>query len=352
VKICTRCSAQNVDQAIRCQRCGGHTFYLNRGQWAQNNEASPAPGIVRRALFSPSVRALILVCFIALGAECSWRVFRLSRLSRELAAERIKASSDHAAAIDDEDRTFQAQFDREEAKYKSYLLNTAWTSGSLARERHEKEWALRIAHDPRFAKTVLETNLLTMERLGMDATVAAQTAIEKVARLASPGGSRVEVAPDGDGYRVRVAFMMSRLSDNESGAFTKHKTTAALRVEIQELSAQVMRDLYEYCGSRGIKSIAVTCDHTLRETQIPPGATEAEREELLQRAKPIPGRLYRVSLDQFHAQAVVNWRSLALSRLTQLWAVEYDGLTHLTLTTIQGSPLGSDQRDAVGELQF
>jgi hypothetical protein len=266
---------------------------------------------------------LILICLIALGGEFIWREFRLSGLARELAAERIRASSNHAAEIAKADQAFQARFNQAEAEHKSLLQNPAWLSGAMARERHEKEWALRLAHDPQLAKTVLETNILTMENLGQDATMAAQTALEKVARLASPEGSRVEVDPEGDGFRVRVAFMMSRLSRNETGAVTKHHTTAAMRSEIQELSARVMRDLYDYCGSRGIRSIAVTCNHTLRETMVPAGATEEEKTELQQRAKVVTARLYRVSLDQARAQTVVNWRSLALPRETQLSTLEY-----------------------------
>ncbi len=293
---------------------------------------------------------LILVCLLALAGEFFWRESRLSGLPREFAAEPIKASSNHAAEIANADQAFQSQFNQAEAEHKSLLKNPAWLSGAMARERHEKEWALRLAHDPRLAKSVLETNILTMENLGQDATMAAQTALEKVARLASPEGSRVEVAPDGDGFRVRVAFMMSRLSSHETGAITKHHTTAAMRVEIQDLSARVMRDLYDYCGSRGIKSIAVTCNHTLRESTIPGGATEEERAELQSRAKATTARLYRVSLDQSHAQTVVNWRSLALSRVAELCTVEYDGLTRLTIS--QGLQLNSDNLDATEELQF
>jgi hypothetical protein len=123
-----------------------------------------------------------------------------------------------------------------------------------------------------------------------------------------------------------------------------------MRAEIQKLSARVLRDLYDYCGSRGIQSIAVTCNHTLRQTVIPVGATEEERTELLSRAQPMPARLYRVSLDHPHAQTVVNWREASLARVNQLSTVEYDGLTSLVLTT--DAAQSSDAHDAAGELQF
>jgi hypothetical protein len=171
-----------------------------------------------------------------------------------------------------------------------------------------------------------------------------------VARLASPTGSRVEVTPDGNEFRIRVAFMMSSLSRREAGAVTKYHSTAAMRDKIQELSARVLRDLYSYCGSRGIKSISVTCDHTLRQTVVPAGATDEERKQLLERAKPVPARLYRVSLDRDQAQVVADWRQVSLPRLIELSTVEYDGLVHLTIT--HGPLANQDAHDAAGELEF
>jgi hypothetical protein len=188
-----------------------------------------------------------------------------------------------------------------------------------------------------------------MEKLGQDASLAAQSALQKVALMAVPPGSRVDIEPDGDGFRVRVAFMMSRLSRNESGAVTMYHSTAAMRVKIQELSSRLMRDLYDFCGSRGIKSISVTCDHTLRQATVPGNATPEERQDLLNRAPPTMARLYRVSLDRSHARAVADWRRVSLGTVTQLSSVEYDGLTSLTIS--EGA-IFQDTRDAAGQLQF
>jgi hypothetical protein len=324
-------------------------FYLGRPP-GERPAATSSIGAVRNAFSSRSVLVLIKVCLLLLILEGGFRWFRLSQLAAELGAERTRASEERVVTVAEQDRAAQSRLDQEEAAHRFQLTNTALLSGERARDRHEKEWILRVAHDPSLAKTVLETNLLTMEQLGQDATLAAQTALERVARLASPRDSRVEVTPEGDGFRVRVAFMMSRMSSQEAGAVTKYHTTAAMRTEIQELSARVLRDLFDYCGSRGIISISVTCNHTLRQSLMPSGATVEERELLLERSRPLPGRLYRLSLDQAHAKAVVDWRRVSLTRVIELGTVEYDGLTHLTIT--QDRPLNQEERDPEGELEF
>jgi hypothetical protein len=347
MKSCTRCSTVNLDGAVCCKACGERTFYLNRPRAGQTKTGN-------RGIYNPRFASLawvwICICIAAVGGEVIWRQARLNQLKSELAAERSKLPAERAVTVADQDRLEQARIDKEEASRLSDLQNLAVLSGAAARDRHEKEWSMRVAHDPRLARTILETNLLTMEELGQDTTLAAQTVLERVALLASPQGSRVEVTPEGDEFRVRVAFMMSRMSSHEAGAVTKYTTTAAMREEIQELSAHVLRDLYSYCGSRGIRSISVTCNHTLLQTLALPGATDEERMLLLQRARPMPARLYRVSLDETRAAAIADWRRASLSRVAELSTVEYDGLVTLTISS---NPLANqDAHDAEGELQF
>jgi hypothetical protein len=143
--------------------------------------------------------------------------------------------------------------------------------------------------------------------------------------------------------------MMSRVSQQEAGAVTKHHNTATMRAEVEELSARVLRDLYHYCGSRGISYISVTCNHTLRQTVIPLGATEDERQLLLERAAPVPTRLYRLSLDQAQAHSVADWSQVSLSGIVQRSRVEYDGFPTLTISQGQSDPV---TRDVEGELEF
>jgi hypothetical protein len=296
--------------------------------------------------------ALVLICscLAALAVEFGWREFQFDHRERGLAAERTTASDEHSVAVAKQDAADQAQSAQQKSEYQSRLHDEGWISGSRAREKHEKEWALRIAHDPQLAKTILETNLLLMKQVGQDATIAEQTALEQVARLDSPPGSRVEVGQDGDGFRVRVAFMMSHVSHDEAGAITKYKTTESMRTAVERLSARVLRDLYKYCGSRGIHSVAVTCDHTVRASAIPVGTTAEERISLVSRPQPAPSRVYRMSLDESNARVVVDWQRVSLSRVAQLSTVEFDGLKTFVITGDETGP--QDQRDPEGKLEF
>jgi hypothetical protein len=290
------------------------------------------------------------VCLACLGAEAYWRQAGLNRLAAELERESAQAAADHQATVTARKLQAETREKQLESEYQSRLTNQALLSGALARDRHAEEWNLRLAHDPRLASTLLETNLLTMEQWGRDASLAAQAAIQKVAELSAPAGSRVAVTPDGDGFIVRVAFLMSRLSQNEAGAVTKYQTPEAMRHEIQGLSAQVLRNLYAYCGARGIKSISVTCNHTLRQAVVPPGATPEERRMLIEQGTPVPSRLFRVSLDQAHAREIVDWLRVPIPTVVAISTVEYDGLNMLTL--IPNSARFGDAQDAAGELQF
>lgn len=348
MKICQHCLRANAEDAVRCVICGSQVFRMAPS--AAKAPTAPDPRPTSRRISRRVAGIVICSCLAAVGAKWAGREAQINGLERKLAAQRTKASEEHAAEAAKQDAAEQSRLAQEEAEHQSRLRDEGWLSGSLARKWHENEWALRAAHDPQLAQTVLETNLLTMERLGQDETVAAKTALEKVARLASPPDSRVEIDPDGDGFRVRVAFMMSRLSKNEAGAVTKHHDLYSMRAEIEELSARVLRDLYDYCGSRGIRSIAVTCDHTLRRTVTPEGTTDEERALLLARAHPVTARLYRLRLDEAQARAIVDWRGIPLYRVSQLSTVEYDGLTNLTITHDQTE--NQNQRDAEGEPEF
>ena len=66
------------------------------------------------------------------------------------------------------------------------MRNPKFLSGELAQEQRQKEWMQRVAHDPRFALTAIETNSLQMKRLGHDPNVTTQVALERVATLAAP----------------------------------------------------------------------------------------------------------------------------------------------------------------------
>ena len=52
-----------------------------------------------------------------------------------------------------------------------------------------------------------------------------------------------------------MAFKMSEVSAHEKGAVTKHTSTSSMRREIEELSACRIKELFDYCGSRGIERL-------------------------------------------------------------------------------------------------
>jgi hypothetical protein len=144
--------------------------------------------------------------------------------------------------------------------------------------------------------------------------------------------------------------MMSRLREHEAGAVTEFHTTAELRAAIEEVSAEVLRDLYGFCGSRGIHSVSVSCNHTAWSRWIPPNATPEEKELLLEEVPAKPVRFYRVKLDEGESKEIVGWRQASLKEIGRLWTVEYDGLT--TLTILQSSAPTEGGHDPAGELQF
>lgn len=291
-----------------------------------------------------------IFCGLLLVGSLAFNGWKFAALERRLDGMRRDAQAVQTEKATKQDEARKVEEERIEAGHQALLRNPDYLTGTLARKNHEQEWALRLAHDPKVALTAAEKSLVRMERVGGDATVQAKVALEIVTVLASPPGSRVEVSPLGDGFGVRVAFRMSALTKDEAGAVTKHHDTVSMRREIEDLSAQVMKDLFDYCGSRGIERLSVSCNHALQRPLIPLAATPAEQEQLSSRAKPVMGNLYRVSLDRAKAREVADWRRISNPQVIAQMSVEHDGLWNLTITGKQSSR--SEQRDPEGELEF
>jgi hypothetical protein len=265
-----------------------------------------------------------------------------------LEEETARAQSEREAVLKSERETLSATIAAEDEAFQKQLANPALLSGALATERHEAEWARRVAHEPGLASSKMEKMLVHMEQVGKDPQKSAVEALQEVARLAAPPRSRIEVTPSGERFAVRVAFLMSAVSANEAGAVTKHHDTASMRREVQQLSARVMKALFDYCGSRGVEGLSVTCNHAIHRTPIPANATEEERQELLQRAPIVLARLYRVSLSGDAARRVENWRKIPVTKVIGIMNVEIDDLRDLEIT---GKSMGQG-RDPAGELEF
>ena len=386
MKRCSHCGCQNDDKFVSCRICGkvlapdppqrivvqclcGETYCVTEHQVGhqikcskclkilvvgqRNIAAGPKPQLTNAGAFrSPLSRfALFGVCGLLLAGVAAYQAVAVARLKSRLAAERAESQRQNQEAAKAEREALAVEIAAEETAHQARLQDPAFLSGALARKRHEEEWARRLTHDPQVATTAMEANLLRMEQVGRDPAVAAQAALEEVARLAAPAGSRVQVTPSGERFTVKVAFRMSALSANEAGAVTKHHTTDDMRREIENLSARVTRDLFDYCGSRGIEKISVSCNHALRRASITPAnATAEEKEALLARAAVTMGNLYRASLNQAQARAISDWRRVPMRVLYPMMKVEYDGLQTLRILEADSGP--SQTRDPEGPLEF
>jgi hypothetical protein len=383
-----QCGGQNDDRQVRCGICGavlsaaaggkvvvecqcGQTYYATEKQTGKSlrcscgkvlvvgevpvgNRPSAAPGIqahapssARPALASISI-GVALLCGVLLAGDVAYQAFAWSRLQVRLREERTTAQQQHADTVQQELAASAKETKSEEAAHQARLQNQDFISGVLAQHQHEVEWARRLAHDPTVARSAMERTLLQMEEVGHDPARTARQALGEVARLAAPRGSRIEVNPSGDRFAVKVAFRMSALSANETGAVTKHHDTESMRREIRSLSAGLMKSLFDYCGSRGIETLTVTCNHAMRRTIIPQNATASEKQELLGRAPVVIGRLYRVSLDQQHARSVADWRRISVPQVGAIMTVELDELKTLQ---ISGTSYSQEQ-DPEGQLEF
>jgi hypothetical protein len=289
-------------------------------------KAVPASPFGAKAAYVSIASAILL----SVGS-ITLQLLRLNRLQESLALETKHTEQQHLETLQSKSAAQVAKRAREDAEFHDFLQNPLLVSGELAAQAHATEWR-RLSHDPALAKTSVESVLLEMEKLGRDANVSAQQALHLVATLASPRASRIDVSKQGDAFVVRVAFRMSALSRDEKGAVTKHHTTDAMRREIERLSTRVIRDLFDYCGSRGIGKISVSCNHALRRAPIPPNATPAEREELLRNAPVVMANLYRASIERKSAATISNWRKAPYRTIRDIMLTEYDGLADLSIS--------------------
>lgn len=249
-----------------------------------------------------------------------------------LAAETQAAEQEHDEAVELERQDRRHRVREGEAAHRLQLGNKRLLSGELARLAHAAEWRRRIDQDPELARSPLETTLLRMKRLGSDSTLAAVEALEQVAQLASPPGSRIEVMPHGTGFNVRVAFKLSAISEKESGGNTAHRTIGSLRREIETVSARLIRQVFDYCGSRGIGKISVSCNRSVRESPVPEGATAAERDALVGSSELVMRSVFRLSIPGTVVSRIGDWRALPESDVLRLATVEKDGLNKMTIS--------------------
>jgi hypothetical protein len=314
---------------------------------------TPSMKVVWNPLRWTTVQAiglLIVLSILVVGVQWLVAAQRLRTLSRSWEAELTAIRQSHAAALAAEEEAERQHSSRRETLHQTRLKDPEFLNGSLGHRAREAEWLRRIAFDPALARTPFETNLLQMARLGKSTEVSAREALERVALLAAPDGSRVEVNRMGELFEVKVAFRMSALSRTESGPVTKHLTPESMRREVEDLSVRVLREIVDSCSTRSISRIQVTCNHEFWASVIPPGATPEEMKMLQSRSPVVMGRLYRVSLDQAAARSIVDWRRVPAAQVVRLMKVEYDGFP--TLTINRGGREVFQQADPNTPLQF
>jgi hypothetical protein len=307
---------------------------------AANRRASPAL-VVAGCI-------VIALCVLGLERQVRYSQRAMAQIQARAQEERTAARLQHEVTASEEQKASAQEIENQRSAFQAQLTDPELISGAKARQLHESEWASRLAHDPKIAKSVMERTLLKMEKTGRDPQLSAQKALEEVATLAAPPRSRVQVLPSGDGFSVKVAFRMSALTGNETGAVTKHHDTESMRREIEDLSARVMIALFDYCGSRGIESLSVSCNHAMRQTLIPLNASSTERDQLLSRASVVMGRLYRVSVDRQRVSTISSWRKIYPAKLIGMMTVEKDNLQTLQIS----GTTALAETDPQGELEF
>jgi hypothetical protein len=322
VKSCSECGYSNDFEAPACVRCGFRFA------------PPPRTGAARR----PGIPLALLLAILLLGGTAAIAA-KLAAARHQLSQVRVRLERE----LRDTDQAREKEWVRkradderrardEEAAHTARLQNTALVSGELARSNRAAEWQKRVAHDQEFAHSALERSILKMQKVGSDPALAAREALEEVARLATPPGSRIEITNAYDKLAMRVAFKMSAVIPSAAGVAMKHKSTASMRREAEEGAACIMKELFDHCGPRGIARLSLSCNYAVySHSYIPKAATEAERKELEKRGAVIMSCLYRISIDASKAATVPSWRAISIPRVMELMRVDYDGIGNLKI---------------------
>ncbi|HUS35343.1 MAG TPA: hypothetical protein VM680_08340 [Verrucomicrobiae bacterium] len=310
--VCAFCGKVNPGGAETCAQCGSGlatAFRVRRKiPWA-----SWAPAIPVAALLFLQVQN-----FQRAQAEANARQQKL-----------VEAHREYVRSVRAEHQAMEADL---EAKHRALLNDARLISGAKAAERHADEWKRRQNHDPKLARTVLEKMLLEVERLGKDPSLTAEAALEKVANLVTPPRSRIEVTHGDHGSIVRVAFRLSAVRPQEAGGATHHQSTAEMRTEIEEVTAKVIKDLFDYCGARGIQRLSVSCNRAIL-------IGKGENQRLVMRS------LYRASVESEAAAQVASWRIMSAGAVANLMAVEHDVVSGIMITKNTGRRFEEDPNE-------
>lgn len=301
--ICTFCGHANRAEAPACAQCGGSLANAPRRHFR-----------LPWASWLPAIPVAAILGFQYAGGQ--------SGLA-ELRAEAVKTTAQVASGETDSRRDLQAAFESEqtqlENQHRARLADAKLISGELANAKHEAEWQRRQNHDPALAKTLLEKTLLEVDRLGKDPALSAETALRKIAELVTPGGSRVDVKPGDNGFVVRVAFRLAAVAPEEAGGATRHTSSAEIRKEIEDVTAHILKDLFDCAGARGIQRLSVSCNRALV-------TGDEENERLRMRS------LFRGVIESNEAARVASWRTISAAQVAAMMKVEHDVISSIIIT--------------------
>lgn len=255
-----------------------------------------------------------------------------ARTRAEHAKSAQQTVGEHRAAIEKLQKDHDEREAWWDAKHREFLSDAKISSGEAAQARHAQEWKRRQDHDPALAVTAMERTLLEVERLGKDPAMTAEAALQKVAELVTPAGSRIEVKPGDNGFVVRVAFRLSAVRPYEAGAGSRHTSTAELRKEVEEVTARVIQDLFEYSGGRGIHRLSVSCNRALVV-----GKDETER--LVMRS------LYRAVIEADDSARVASWGNLSPGQVAEIMKIDHDVISGLMMVSVVNRGLRLDPNE-------
>lgn len=300
---------------------------------ATGNVASSLPEPKTIATDSPQLWWVGLFLLpLLVGLQWYWDQAEIRVAAARFRSEELAADQKASAELEQIKNRNQSILESLRNQHQAQLSDAGLISGATAAASHSADWARRISHDPLLAHSTWETNILKMDALGQDQGLADHVALERVARLASPRGSRIEVGGSENQAELKVAFRMSAVSQHESGAVTKHHTPDELRREVRELSARLIKDIFAACGSRGIARLTVSCNHAVTSSLVPEDATPQEKTEILRAGMLNMSVIYRAGIDAVAARKVSQWRMVSVPRVMGLMQADYDGLRTLTIS--------------------
>jgi hypothetical protein len=311
--ICTFCGHANRADAEKCAQCGGSLANAPR-------RASH----ISWASWVPAIPVVALLCFDYARGDNALAAVR---------AEFADTTAKIVAGQKDAARQVRAEHSRREVEldvnHAAMLKDARLLSGAEANERHAQEWQRRQNHDPAMAASVLEKTLLEVEQLGKNPALTDELALTKVAERVTPRGSRIEVTHGDNGFVVRVAFRLSAVDSEETGGATRHNSSAELRKEIEEVTARVIKDLFDYSGARGIQRVSVSCNRALV-------TGKDDNERLVMRS------LYRAVIGAEQASQIVQWRRLSVAEVESMMKVDHDIISSVIINKGARSGLAMD----------